>query len=170
MSRIPTVKSRSALLALVMIACASAPVQAQQLTARLGAGPAHAGAAGAAALLGAELSHGSALLRADARAVGTGRSADWDGSARTILLGGGAGVAAQRCGAARTYALAIIAAGLDAREGDNATAVGAAVGVQGAARVALFSELRYERWLQRGVRHFDLPQHAVTLMLGVALR
>jgi hypothetical protein len=58
--------------------------------------------------------------------------------------------------------------GLDLREADKVTALGAAVGYE-AASLPLFGELRYEHWLQRGVRHYDLPGNSIRLLIGLTI-
>jgi hypothetical protein len=142
--------------------------EAQSFTARVGVGPAVAEDAGGAALLAFELHRSTLVLRAEGSGVLTGRSADWEGSARVIGFAGGIGFAAPPAARAiRPYALARVGVGLDAREADEVISVGASAGV--ASRSGrLFAELRYDNWSQRGVSHHDLPRHVIAIVGGVA--
>jgi hypothetical protein len=146
----------------------ASPAEAQSFTARAGVGPAVAEDAGGAALLAFELHRSALVLRAEGSSVLTGRSADWEGSARVIGFAGGIGLAAPPAArAVRPYALARVGAGLDAREADEVISVGASAGV--ASRSGrLFAELRYDNWSQRGVLHHDLPRHVIAIVGGVA--
>lgn len=141
---------------------------AQSLTVRAGIGPAVAEDAGGAALLAFELQRRTLVFRAEGSGVLTGRSADWEGSARVIGVAGGIGFAAPPTPRAlRPYAFARVGAGLDPREADEVISVGASAGI--ASRSGrLFAELRYDNWSQRGVRHHELPRHVIAVVGGIA--
>ena len=66
------------------------------------------------------------------------------------------------------YGLATLAWGVDVREADDLTAVGAVLGAD-LARPSLFAELRYEGWIQNGPRYYDLPSGALGLLLGLRI-
>jgi len=147
------------------------PLRAQSLALRLGLGPElavrHLGGTGVVA---GELALSSFLLRAEARGVLTGGSANYGGSARMLLFGGGVGfVKHSASGGSRTYGLATLATGLDPRESDHVTGIGAVLGSDLTSRPGAFAELRYERWIQRGVRYYDLDSNTVSLVVGVRI-
>ena len=146
----------------------ASPAAAQSFTARVGIGPAVAEDAGGAALLAFELHRSTLVFRAEGSGVLTGRSGDWEGSARVIGVAGGIGLAARpSASAVRPYALARVGAGLDPREADEVISVGASAGVA-SRNGRLFAELRYDNWSQRGVRHHELPRHVVAVVGGIA--
>ncbi len=165
------VKLSCLVLAVLGTACAVVEIEGQSLTGRLGLGPAIGDEAGIAALVGAEASPGDVLLRVDGRFIGTGRSADWERSSRVIAVGAGVGAAGRLWQSApRGYALATLSTGLDPRESDRMTSLGAALGFDSAGRSGFFGELRFERWWQRGIRYYDLPSGIVTAVVGLRIR
>jgi hypothetical protein len=162
--------ARTLLIAGVLLA-AAAPLTAQRLGLRVGAGPVYTDELGAAGLVAVQYSRDALMLRGEARAVTAGRSGDWEGSARVLAAGGAAGT---RLGAAtaavRPYALVTIATGLDPREGDGVTMFGAAVGIESTRTLGYFVEARAERWTQHGVRHHELPRNVIGVTAGLAVR
>jgi len=154
-----------------MIAVASGvPLRAQQIGVRLGAGPAVAGEFGLAGLLGVHLRTGGLMVRADARAVTTSEGEGAQSGSKVLSGGIAVGWTSPRATASlRPYALATAGVGLDVRESDAVTTFGAALGLDGLFQPYLFGELRYEYWSQHGVQYYDLPQHTVSLVVGVGV-
>lgn len=139
---------------------------AQDFGLRLAAGPVYDREPGLGVLAAAQLTRGGLLARVDMQLTMTGPSADWERSARVLMLGASAGVIGGD--AARWYILGSASDGLDLREADKISALGVALGYELAA-VPLFAEVRYEHWLQRGVEHYDLPGNSIRLLVGLTI-
>ncbi|NJD11586.1 MAG: hypothetical protein FIB01_14525 [Gemmatimonadetes bacterium] len=160
-----------ALALLALLACAR-PVAlgAQGASLRLGLGPAYAASPGATALAALEVERGPFLIRGEARGTTTGRSADWEESARVLGAGIAGGLALKPvAGIARPYVLVTASEGLDPREGDRVRSLGAAAGSGLGPGGRLFAELRYERWWQHDVVHHELPRHLLAAVLGLRI-
>jgi hypothetical protein len=155
------------LCAALVVAC-SGTAAAQDLGLRLAAGPVWDREPGLGALAAAHVARGKLLVRADLQLTMTGASADWERSARVLTLGASAGVGSAPGAADCWYVLAAASEGLDLREADKLRALGAVAGYE-AASFPLFAELRYEHWLQRGVRHYDLPGNSIRLLVGLTI-
>lgn len=157
------------LISLVGVSLAS-PAHAQQVGVRLGAGPAVAGEFGLAGLLAVHLRTGALMARADARAVTTSEGTGAQSGSKVLSGGIAIGWTSPRATAPlRPYALATVGVGLDVRESDAVTTVGAVVGLDRLLWRYLFGEVRYEYWSQHGVRYYDLPRHTVSLVIGVGV-
>jgi hypothetical protein len=109
------------------------------------------------------------VARLEARGTATGRSADWEESARVIGAGVAAGIVKRAPDGPGAYLLGSVGGGLDPRESDRVVTLGGSAGTHFGAGRHLFAELRFERWLQRGVRHHDLPPYVITALLGLAV-
>jgi hypothetical protein len=160
--------TRTLCILVMLLFAATGRAAAQDFGLKLAAGPAHGHEFGGAALAAAQVRYNRLLVRADLQLTATGESASWERSARVLSLGASAGIASDVTAASRWYALASVSDGLDLREADKVTALGALVGWE-APSVPLFTELRYEHWLQRGVRHYDLPGNTVRLLIGLVI-
>jgi len=143
---------------------------AQEIGVRLGAGAAVAGEFGVAGLLGVHLRTGALMIRADARAVSTSEGAGAQSGSKVLSAGIAAGWTSQRATPAlRPYALATVGLGVDVRESDRVTTLGAALGLDRLLWRYFFGEVRYEYWIQNGVEYYDLPRHTVSLVFGFGL-
>ena len=156
------------LIVLVLLGLSSGRAAAQDFGLRLAAGPAYGPELGGAGLAAAQITYNRLLVRADLQATLTGPSASWERSVRALTLGASAGITSDVTASLRWYVLATGSDGLDLREGDQVTTFGMLAGWE-APSVPLFAELRYEHWLQRGVRHYDLPSNTVRLLLGLVI-
>ena len=86
----------------------------------------------------------------------------------TLALAGG--IASSSASGARRYLLGTAGEGIDAREADRITSLGVVLGGKLRRDGRWFVELRYERWLQHGVRHHDLPANLFAAVVGLASR
>ena len=160
--------TRTLCIVVTLLVAASGRAAAQDFGLRLAAGPAYGPEFGGAALAAAQLTYNRLLVRADLQLTATGQSASWERSARVLSLGAAAGITSDVAASSRWYVLAGVSDGLDLREADKVTALGAVAGWE-APSVPLFAELRYEHWLQRGVRHYDLPGNTVRILIGLVI-
>lgn len=155
---------------LLLVLASPGHARAQDAALRIAAGPAFAGRAGAMAAAGLELGGGGALGRVELRGTATGRSADWENSARVITLALAGGIATSPASGARRYLLGTAGEGIDPREADRITSLGVVLGGELRRDGRWFGELRYERWLQHGVRHHDLPSNMFAAVVGFTSR
>lgn len=150
----------------------AAPLDAQQIGVRFGAGPALAASTvGVASLVAVRGRTGPAILRLDARALLVGKNAQYTGTARTLYAGVAAGIGSTgaRPGP-RLYALGTAGLGGDLREGDAFGAFGGTVGFETPETLGLFGEVHYEHWSRRGAGwYYDLPRNNVSVVFGVHL-
>jgi hypothetical protein len=86
----------------------------------------------------------------------------------TLALAGG--IATSPANGARGYLLGTGGEGLDPREADRITSLGVVLGGTLRRDGRWFGELRYERWLQHGVRHHDLPANVFAALVGLTSR
>jgi hypothetical protein len=87
-----------------------------------------------------------------------------------ITLALASGIATSPASGARRYLLGTAGEGIDPREADRITSLGVVLGGKLRRNGRWFGELRYERWLQHGVRHHDLPANLFAAVVGFTSR